>query len=139
MKNILKNILFMCIVIGVCVTMLASCGNGHAHKWGLWEQIKAPTCTENGVEERKCECGSSEKQEIKSTGHKDGEWKKTKVATATENGEDQLFCANCGEVLRTEVGYLRSDKLRYYSVEGGYEVGVDDCTDSEIIVPPFLK
>ena len=91
MKNIFKNILFMCIVIGVCVTMLASCGNSHSHKWGLWEQIKAPTCTENGVEERKCECGSSEKQEIKSTGHKDGEWKKQRLLLQPKTAKTNCF------------------------------------------------
>ena len=74
------------------------------HDSGTWETVKAPTCTETGVEQRVCEvCGEVlETREIAAKGHKDGEWVVTKQATCTEPGEKELHCATCGEVIKTE-------------------------------------
>lgn len=71
---------------------------------GTWQTVKAPTCTEAGVEQRVCEvCGEVlETREIAAKGHKDGEWVVTKQATCTEPGEKELHCATCGEVIKTE-------------------------------------
>lgn len=74
------------------------------HDSGTWETVKAPTCTEAGVEQRVCEvCGEVlETRGIAAKGHKDGEWVVTRQATCTEPGEKELHCATCGEVIKTE-------------------------------------
>ncbi|MBQ1522658.1 MAG: InlB B-repeat-containing protein, partial [Erysipelotrichaceae bacterium] len=44
------------------------------HDYGEWKQINAPTCTENGVEERECSrCHEKETRSIEASGHKAGE------------------------------------------------------------------
>lgn len=48
----------------------------HVHAWTEWAEVKAPTCTEYGVEERTCACGETEtRQGAKPLGHAFGEWK----------------------------------------------------------------
>ena len=47
----------------------------HVHAWGEWKEVKAPTCTEYGVEERTCACGETEtRQGAKPLGHAFGDW-----------------------------------------------------------------
>lgn len=65
-----------------------------SHSYGAWEQTKAPTCTESGIETRTCaKCGVSENRAIPATGHH-----YDAVATAptcTEKGYTTHTCA-CG-------------------------------------------
>lgn len=65
-----------------------------SHSYGAWEQTKAPTCTESGIETRTCaKCGVSENRAIPATGHH-----YDAVATAptcTERGYTTHTCA-CG-------------------------------------------
>ena len=66
-----------------------------SHSYGAWEQTKAPTCTESGIETRTCaKCGVSENRAIPATGHH-----YDAVATAptcTEKGYTTHTCA-CGD------------------------------------------
>lgn len=82
------------------------------HDSGTWETVKAPTCTEAGVEQRVCEvCGEVlETREIAAKGHKDGEWVVTKQATCTEPGEKELHCATCGELFLDVEGEQPADE-----------------------------
>lgn len=82
------------------------------HDSGTWETVKAPTCTETGVEQRVCEvCGEVlETREIAAKGHKDGEWVVTKQATCTEPGEKELHCATCGELFLDAEGEQPADE-----------------------------
>ena len=41
----------------------------HVHAFGEWTTVTAPTCTEKGREERKCDCGEIETREIEALGH----------------------------------------------------------------------
>ena len=65
-----------------------------SHSYGAWEQTKAPTCTESGIETRTCaKCGVSENRAIPATGHH-----YDAVATAptcTERGYTTHTCV-CG-------------------------------------------
>ena len=56
----------------------------------------APTCEDEGEEQRKCSCGESETRTVDATGHSFGEWVETKAPTCTEDGEEQRECS-CGE------------------------------------------
>lgn len=71
---------------------------------GKWEQIKAPTCTENGTEVEKCSvCGAViDERTILATGHSFGEWKQTKAPSCTEPGEETREC-ECGETEIREI------------------------------------
>ena len=71
----------------------------HVHAFGDWTTVKDATCTENGEQQRSCECGEAETQSIEALGH-------TEVvdaavdATCTEAGKTEgKHCSVCNEVL----------------------------------------
>ena len=67
------------------------------HKWGEWEETKAPTCTEDGEMTRTCsECGKTETKAIDALGHTYGKWEVTKEATCKAKGEKTRVCEGCG-------------------------------------------
>lgn len=71
-------------------------------------ESKAATCTEKGVQFRRCkECSESQREDIPAVGHKFGEYKITKVATETAEGEKTRTCENCQ---KTET--IKIDKLK---------------------------
>ena len=43
----------------------------HTHEFGEWKVVKAPTCSEDGLQERMCECYEKETEEIAALGHKE--------------------------------------------------------------------
>lgn len=57
------------VVISLC---LFGCLNeqSHEHSYGKWTTVQKATCTETGVEERKCSCGDVQTQRINATNHK---------------------------------------------------------------------
>lgn len=69
------------------------------HKTTTTEITKAATCTEEGVQAKKCTiCGEViETQKITALGHAYGEHKVTKAPTCTEAGEETAECSRCGE------------------------------------------
>ena len=75
--------------------MMTACG--HEHAYGEWVTVKAPTCTDTGMQERTCECGQKETGVLSATGHKAGA-----DATCTE----ACKCTVCGEVLKSENGHV---------------------------------
>ena len=62
-------------------------------------QKKAPTCTEDGVEETYCKYCKLVKTStgIQRLGHSWGEWAVTKEATSTNEGSKQRTCFRCGK------------------------------------------
>lgn len=65
------------------------------HTFGDWTISKAPTCEEEGSEERICHCGEKETQPVNPTGHTFGDWT-TQEATCTEDGYTERSCS-CGK------------------------------------------
>ena len=61
MKKIILSV-FVASLVLVLVCALAGCE--HTHEWSEWKTTKEPTCTEKGVEERVCECGEKETQDV---------------------------------------------------------------------------
>ena len=94
MKKTIKILTLVFVFALLCLAM-TSCG--HEHFYGEWVTVKAPTCTETGVQERTCECGQKESGVLSALGHKAGA-----DATCTENSA----CTVCGEILQTANGHL---------------------------------
>ena len=71
----------------------------HEHQFGEWTVTTAPTCTEEGVETRTCECGETETRTVAALGHTE-EVIPGKAATCTETGlTEGKKCAVCGEII----------------------------------------
>ena len=71
----------------------------HSHSFGDWTTVKEATCTEQGEQQRSCECGEIETQNVEALGH-------TEVVdaavdpTCTEAGKTEgKHCSVCNEVL----------------------------------------
>ena len=92
----------------------------HEHAFGEWTTVTEPTCTDKGLEERKCECGETETREIAALGHSAAEAvKENEVApTCTENGsyDNVVYCSVCNEELSRET--VTVDALGHDFVNG---------------------
>ena len=75
----------------------------HEHSFGDWAEVKAPTCTEKGKEERVCTCGEKEERDVDALGHNPGEWEVAVEPTVDAEGQKVKKCTRCQEVLETEV------------------------------------
>ena len=68
---------------------------GHNHEFGAWEAVRKPTCTEEGLAERKCKCGYTETKVLEALGgehvdqNKDGKCDKCQesMPTSGETGK----------------------------------------------------
>ena len=70
----------------------------HTHSWGEFVTKKEATCTQNGVNVRKCNCGAENTISIAATGHRFGEWI-TKIPAKCEiDGSAERICSNCQEI-----------------------------------------
>ena len=75
----------------------------HTHKYGDWTQVKAPTCTEKGKEERVCECGEKQERDVAALEHSWDAGVVTKAATCSVPGEKTFTCSRCGETKKEEI------------------------------------
>ena len=67
------------------------------HKWGAWNVIDEPTCTETGYRERQCvKCGILDGQVMPKTDHTYGQWRITREPTCTKEGQKARTCKVCG-------------------------------------------
>lgn len=92
-------IIFAIVIIFAIATIPAiiSAVNEHTHIYGEWEITKNPTCSEQGIEKRFCDCGDVQQNPIERLPHTEGEW------TFNEEGtEKRLLCAVCNRTLQTE-------------------------------------
>ncbi len=84
--------------IGLLILMLIMCSMAscdHTHEFGEWTITKSATCTENGLEERYCNCGEHESRQIPASGHSFDEWSIDISATCTNEGVEKRYCG-CG-------------------------------------------
>lgn len=71
----------------------------HVHSYGQWQTLTEASCTEEGLQERSCDCGEKETQTIAALGHKEA-LTEGKEATCTEDGLSQgRYCPVCQTVL----------------------------------------
>ncbi len=66
--------------------------------------VTESTCTEKGYTTFRCSNCNDEyvKNFVEAFGHTDGEWEITIEPTYEKNGEKTLYCAVCGDVIKTE-------------------------------------
>ncbi|MBP3397208.1 MAG: hypothetical protein J6L87_08545 [Clostridia bacterium] len=70
------------------------CSKGH--KFGRWETVSVPTCTEMGVEEHTCKvCGLKATRSINAKGHSLTGWAVETAATCTAEGVNARSCKSC--------------------------------------------
>ena len=67
----------------------------HVHKYGQWMTIISPTCTEEGLEERQCECGETQTRYLSALGH-DYSIYLGSTATCQYDGYESYRCSRCG-------------------------------------------
>ena len=77
----------------------------HTHSFGEWTVVAEPTCTEKGINTRKCNCGYTEQTEIPATGHQWDEGKITKEPTENSDGEKTFTCTVCKETKAEEIEF----------------------------------
>ncbi|MBR5447805.1 MAG: PPC domain-containing protein [Clostridia bacterium] len=78
---------------------------------GSFAVTKAPTCTEDGIEEKLCMvCGSCiESRVIPATGHKSDSWTVDEEATCSREGTRHGHCAVCNEDVFEKIEKLEHD------------------------------
>ncbi len=73
------------------------------HSFGAWTVTKPATCTEDGEQERVCDCGKKETMIFPAHGiHQPGEWETVKEPTENEAGLKVRTCSVCGERVASE-------------------------------------
>jgi len=82
--------LFLTCVSFACAFSACSTNTPHVHSFGEWAEVKSPTCTEEGTEERVCVCGEKDTRASNALGHDFGDYLKT------EN-EHYKVCSRCDE------------------------------------------
>lgn len=104
-----------------------------------WSTTIAATCTENGIEMRKCECGTIEENIIKALGH-DIITTTTSELTCTQNGIKVTTCVRCdyeSEEVTEAIGHRWSDytisKNATCTKDGSKERSCDICKEVETI------
>ena len=74
----------------------------HTHDYGRWRTVKEPTCIEEGIERRVCNCGSVDEKAIEATGHVFGDWKIAVSPTYSATGREERACT-CGVIESREM------------------------------------
>ena len=83
----------------------------HEHSFGEWAVTTPATCTDDGVEIRKCECGEEEPRPVAATGHSFGEWTIAIAPTYTDAGVEMRVCSICGDDEERAIPALTPDEL----------------------------
>ncbi|MBP3401788.1 MAG: leucine-rich repeat protein [Clostridia bacterium] len=106
----MKRLTILFAIVLSFTLALSSCGgtrpdeNGgdtdeHSHVFGEWGITKEPTCHEDGILARSCECGETESKMIPRAEHEWGERVLVKEPTCMEDGETELACINCDKIV----------------------------------------
>jgi hypothetical protein len=95
-KTIKKTALLTALLLTAGI-VLSACGQGASERqtmYGAWKTVKAPTCTEVGVETRTSltDAGVSQSRYIPALGHDYGEWEIVTAATTEAAGLQRQYC-----------------------------------------------
>ncbi|MBQ8174711.1 MAG: leucine-rich repeat domain-containing protein [Clostridia bacterium] len=83
----------------ICTVCRVAYRPNGSHHYGEWNQVKAPTCTEQGEWECACTyCGKTLTRYTDALGHRFGAWETTLAPTETAKGKERRTCAVCGHV-----------------------------------------
>ena len=117
-------IILTIIILTATLVVLSSCiqsGDSddpvaHVHAFGQWTVVTEATCTENGLQERVCECGEKETEVIEAKGH--------------------TFVGGICEICGTELNYTEGLSYELNEEGAGYTVtGIGTATDTDIVIP----
>ena len=73
----------------------------HEHSFGEWTTVTEATCTDKGLEERKCDCGETEKREVAALGH-DYVVHEIVPPTCSKSGYTVYKCTRCGKTYKDD-------------------------------------
>lgn len=99
MKKI--SIIFLIVLLLFVSLMFVGCA--HEHEFGEWKTVTEATCLIAGVQERTCECGEKETQEIAAKGHTESDWKTVAKATCTTTGAKKKVCTVCNATIDSDI------------------------------------
>ena len=79
LKTIYKHLPLIIISIVIIVTIIAMPSiigelTKHTHAYGEWERFRDPSCSEQGIDRRFCDCGDIQEVSIDKLDHSPGEW-----------------------------------------------------------------
>lgn len=105
------------------------------HSYGEWLQTAAPSCTQDGQQERTCtKCATVESQTIPATGHQMDGWTQIKAPSCTEEGEESGTCTveGCGQQETRPVAATGHQMNHWIQVEAPTctDAGEESCTCS---------
>ena len=101
-KPLIKHIPTIAIALVVIVALIilpqvVSELTRHTHIYGEWERSIDPTCAQQGIDIRYCDCGDVQQKVIDRLDHIEGEW-----VVSLEDNEKKLYCSVCNRVIKTE-------------------------------------
>ena len=94
----------LAVLIFSFILVLSSCAEDECeHSFGAWGEVTGVSCTTDGKQTRRCECGYTEERVIPATGaHLFGEWVTLNDATCVDVGTAERKCA-CGKTESKEI------------------------------------
>ena len=148
------QVIFLIAILSILGFILTGCHLiFHSHEYGEWTLVKKPTCIENGIQVRYCDCGEQQVLSIAATGH-------NYEAVVTEpNCWDKGFtthtCVDCGDqyvdTYTDELGHTYSNEVCsvcgfgtpseglyfIHSTVGDYYIlaAIGSCEDKYIVIP----
>ena len=77
----------------------------HTHSFGQWMVTTEPTCTEEGIKTRECDCGVTERAAVPAVGHSWDAGRITREPTAEADGVKTYTCLVCKATKTEPVKY----------------------------------
>ena len=118
--------------------LLSGCTQFHTHTFGEWIEVEEPTCKEQGIEKRVCECGEEEFNFISKIEHTivvDQE----QLPTCEEDGKTEgQHCSTCDEIIIpqttiSKLNHIYDSNVWQYTGEDGHAHVCDECGKLEVI------
>lgn len=109
-------------------------GSAHTHSFGEWMLTTEPTCTEEGIKTRECDCGVTERAAVPAVGHSWDAGRITREPTSEANGVKTYTCLVCKATKTEPVKYsgsLEGDNDEKSSVDPDKDKSTDSKENHE--------
>ena len=106
----------------------------HTHSFGQWMVTTEPTCTEEGIKTRECDCGVTERAAVPAVGHSWDAGRITREPTAEADGVKTYTCLVCKATKTEPVKYsgsLEGDNDEKSSVDPDKDKSTDSKENHE--------
>ena len=110
-----KTICISLLLLVICMLIFTSCDSGsttqtpsdttagmqggHTHSYDEWIQVKQPTCTADGINERYCSCGEKQTQTIAAYNHEEVVDQAISPTCTSDGKTEGTHCERCKAVL----------------------------------------